>query len=158
MNPPRSMLAWHWPTVSFHALARTSEADLSLEVKQPLAQCKNRLVRQPSSSKQPKTKKPRLTLDTVTQSPTPSFKSSGPLTSILPTTQASGFFSPTASNEDAPDYVKAKERIDASSQSAPSVDFYDGEKCCKCSLHPRDEIYKDRREIPRVVRSPFDIF
>lgn len=122
------------------------------DLKRPLAQCKNRLVRQPSSSKQPRAKKPRLgTLDTVTRSPTPSFTSSGPLTSIPPQTQASGFFSPVASNDDAPDYIKAKGAVDASSPSTPSVDFYDGEKCCKCRLTLKDESQKDRLELPRVV-------
>ncbi|KAF4588101.1 Ca(2+)-dependent cysteine protease [Pleurotus pulmonarius] len=123
------------------------------DLKRPLTQCKNRLVRQPSSSKQPRAKKPRLTLDTVTRSSTSTFKSFGPLTSILPKSQASGFFSPVASNDDADDYLKAKESIDASSPPAPGVDFYDAEKCCKCRLNPRDEIDKDRLDIPRVVRS-----
>ncbi|KAL4259289.1 Peptidase C14 caspase domain-containing protein [Pleurotus pulmonarius] len=121
------------------------------DLKRPLTQCKNRLVRQPSSSKQPRAKKPRLTLDTVTRSSTSTFKSFGPLTSILPKSQASGFFSPVASNDDADDYLKAKESIDASSPPAPGVDFYDAEKCCKCRLNPRDEIDKDRLDIPRVV-------
>lgn len=156
MNHPRSIPVWYWLTVSFHTVAPSSEADLPSKVKRPLAQCKNRLVRQPSSSKQPRAKKPRLgTLDTVTRSPTPSFTSSGPLTSIPPQTQASGFFSPVASNDDAPDYIKAKGAVDASSPSTPSVDFYDGEKCCKCRLTLKDESQKDRLELPRVVRSPF---
>ncbi|KAG9225579.1 hypothetical protein PLEOSDRAFT_163564 [Pleurotus ostreatus PC15] len=121
------------------------------DLKRPLGQCKNRLVRQPSSSKQPRAKKPRLTLDTITRSPKPSFASSGPLTSIPPQTQASSFLSPVAFNDGAPDYIKAKGTIDTSSPSTSSVDFYDREKCCNCRLTLKDESQKDKLELPRVL-------